>query len=842
MKRPVEMWSFLSKRRRKVDDFYILPINPIRMEKEHSVSAVPPSSRLCIHVSISDVFWDHRLDLYAAPSDTIKSIHHKIHLITGIPVTERRLFYRGVQLHWEQTLDEFGVHDYVFFYLIGRMRSTKYPRSCELINEAVSFIFIMCKENPPIKVHTTPKLMLQEFLSMIPRADIEQACGHLKMFSASSAPTALVMLYMSPFRTDKSAADEAIRYFLTSIKSILPKHMHHECVPIIFEFCKLLKEAAGVDDPLYRLCRSSLGLMMEYTEVGKKAKIEIPDIFPFVEELAAKLSHDLVVSMESAHFRGITLIDISDFSSFVAPLVKEIKGCDPIVVPLTEDLRGVSHVYRDELRILYGIFHDLLSILESCLGKLEDRIGGDLEQDKDNLCIGFSYYLEFMKELNSISKIYNGCEALFWEAMKKRKGAFCKLVVKCAKRGEDHSWIFDCKEVTNFEARAHLAMMMFLRVKDENDIFDQVDRDDEEQHEMLIDRSHLLTESSEYMKHADIASLRAGLFIQFKNEEATGPGVLREWLFLVCQEIFNPQSALFVASSNDRRRFYPNPASKVDPMHLEYFGFTGKVIALALMHNIQVGVLFDRLFFMQLAGRRIALEDIRDADPLLYNSCKQILEMGPEAIDQDVLGLTFVHEVVELGTRKTVDLCTNGKSIAVNSENRRKYVDSLIQHRFVVSIAEQVERFAKGFVDIMGCRLQKSFFKCLEPEDLDWMLHGSESAISVDDWKSHTKYDGFNETDDQISWFWKIVGDMTAEQKKILLFFWTSIKYLPIEGFSGLASQLCISKSSESCARLPSSHTCFYRLSFPAYSTIDLLHDYLSIITQEHVGCSFGIG
>ena len=192
-------------------------------------------------------------------------------------------------------------------------------------------------------------------------------------------------------------------------------------------------------------------------------------------------------------------------------------------------------------------------------------------------------------------------------------------------------------------------------------------------------------------------------------------------------------------------------------MHLEYFRFSGKVIALALMHKIQVGIVFDRLFFLQLGGRTITLEDIRYADPLLYNSCKQILEMDPELVDQDALGLTFVHEVEELGTRKTVDLCTGGENIAVNSENRKKYVDSLIRHRFVLAIADQVKHFAKGFEDIIGCpRVQKSFFKYLEPEDLDWMLHGSESAICVDDWKAHTEYHGFKETDDQISWFWKV--------------------------------------------------------------------------------------
>ncbi|KAH0673385.1 hypothetical protein KY284_024472 [Solanum tuberosum] len=81
---------------------------------------------------------------------------------------------------------------------------------------------------------------------------------------------------------------------------------------------------------------------------------------------------------------------------------------------------------------------------------------------------------------------------------------------------------------------------------------------------------------------------------------------------------------------------------------------------------------------------------------------------------------------------------------------------------------------------------------------------------------------------------------MSAEQRKVLLFFWTSIKYLPVEGFGGLASRLYIYKTRESNDRLPSSHTCFFRLCFPPYPSMDVMQDRLHIITQEHVGCSFG--
>ncbi|XP_042027823.1 E3 ubiquitin-protein ligase UPL5-like isoform X1 [Salvia splendens] len=823
--------------KRKLDDYADddsppFSINPSKMRKDHSTLPSPSplfrsSSRpLQFFVRILS---DRTLVLRADPSDTVESIHGKIQAITGIPEFEQSIIYSGRQLQFDQTLAECKVQNDASLYLVGRMRSTGHPKAWKLINNVIKLIFKLCGSKSPVYVTQTVKVMLAEFMSLISQTDVEKATEHLQIFSASSAPKALVMLYMS--KDNRGAADEAIRHFVTSSKGILHvmHNMRGEFVPIILEFCRLLKKAAGVDDPLYCLCRSSLAGMVPNTELGEKAKTGIPDIFPFVQELSAKLTNDFALSTQSMPFPGPSLSDIRDFASFVAPFIKEIEGfCDPIKFP--SDFRRACR-YGEEARMLYKIFHDLLRTFEMRLKIVEDCMNNDVKQDYGILCVGSCHHLEFAKELHKISKIYSGCDCLFWETMKRYKGAFCNLVVRCAKRSEDHTWIMECKEVTNFEVRRHLAMMKLPEVKD----------DYGEIHEMLIDRSHLLAESFEYMKNAEIESLRAGLFMEFKNEEATGPGVLREWFFLVCQAIFNPQNALFVACSNDLRRFYPNPASKVDPMHLEYFRFSGKVIALALMHKIQVGIVFDRLFFLQLGGRTITLEDIRYADPLLYNSCKQILEMDPELIDQDALGLTFVHEVEELGTRKTVDLCTGGENIAVNSENRKKYVDSLIRHRFVLAIADQVKHFAKGFEDIIGCpRLQKSFFKYLEPEDLDWMLHGSESAICVDDWKAHTEYHGFKETDDQISWFWKIVGDMTAEQKKILLFFWTSIKFLPVEGFRGLASRLYIYKTSESRRRLPSSHTCFYRLCFPAYRTCNVMHDRLNIITQEHVGCSFG--
>lgn len=778
------------------------------------------------------------LVLHGKPEDKIKLIHEKIQAATGIPMIEQRLIYRGRQLQWDYSLAECKIKNDAGLHLVGRMRSTEHPQAWQLIDDLVSTIYRLCKGETGLCPKSV-KSRLIEFLNMAAKYDIgeDQPAPHLNIFQSLCAPAALMMLYMSPHEGNKQCAEESIRHLLQCSKDTLSRPIYSQCAPIALEFCKLLSRVSGRDDPLYDECRSSLGSMVEYLRIGRSSRnynnssnkpviITVQDILPYVAELANNLTEGLINCAEAIDVLCPELSEVREFASFLRPLKTAIKDQPDfggfIPIPSEDSLPFGS----DEIKLLYMIFIELFEKVQICL----DRIESYLAKEQKGY-FGWEYYLAVLKVLRSISKLYQGAEEFFWENLKKNKVSLCYLIVKYAKRGEDYKWILGHKDLIDFESRRHLVLMLLPEMKDEYD----------ELHEMLIDRSQLLAESFEYIARVDPETLRGGLFMEFKKEEATGPGVLREWFFLVCQEIFNPQNALFVACPNDRRRFFPNPASKVDPLHLEYFNFAGRIIALALMHKIQVGIAFDRAFFLQLSGKTITLEDIKDADPYLYNSCKQILDMDPLTVDEDALGLTFVREIEELGSRKVVELFTDGKNIVVNSRNRKEYVDLLIQHRFVTSVSEQVANFAQGFMDIVGDeKKRKLFFKSLENEDLDGMLYGSESSICVEDWKKHTEYYGYKETDPQICWLWEIIREMTANQRKVLLFFWTSLKHLPVEGFGGLASKLYIYKTNDSIDLLPSSHTCFYRICFPSYPSLSIMRERLNIITQDHVGCSFG--
>ncbi|PON33059.1 Ubiquitin [Parasponia andersonii] len=689
------------------------------------------------------------LVIEADAHDTVKSLHERIQSKTRIPLFEQRLIYRGKQLQWEQSLAECSIQNDAGLQLVGRMRSTEHPHAWQLIDDMISMVCRLCRGE---LVHSPLKIIrscLTEYFNMIPKEENDLAASFLQIFMSSSAPAALVMLYASPSKQNKEYGDISVKHFLSLIHPSLTKLLHNQCAPMLLEFCKLLRRF-GHEDPLYVACRNALGSLLE--NIGNSSSgstssgnvnelIGLQEISIFVDELTNRL--------ESTLSAGPMASDVSDFTAFLLPLRTAIdeKVGSKGLIPVLLNERDSKHPSYGKEMFLYYIFDNLLRKMDVCLQQIGENSSGKGKSDGDSHT-RWSQYLAILKELNSISKLYEGAEQKFWTVMMLRKSSLWSLIVKYAKQTDDHQWILDHKDVLDFESRRHFAMMMFPEVKEDYD----------ELHEMLIDRSQLLAESFEYIARADPESLHRGLFMEFKNEEATGPGVLREWFFLVCQAIFNPENALFVACPNDPRRFYPNPASKVDPMHLDYFAFAGRVIALALMHKVQVGIVFDRVFFLQLAGKSlIFLEDICDADPCLYNSCDQILKMDAEFIDSDALGLTFVREIEELGSRRVVDLCDGGKSIVVNSKNRQEYVNLLIQHQFVHSISEPVARFKQGFADML-CRsdLQTVFFERLELEDLDLMLHGSETDISVEDWKAHTEYNGYKENDSQIIWFWKL--------------------------------------------------------------------------------------
>ncbi len=115
--------------------------------------------------------------------------------------------------------------------------------------------------------------------------------------------------------------------------------------------------------------------------------------------------------------------------------------------------------------------------------------------------------------------------------------------------------------------------------------------------------------------------LRRKLFLTFKGEEGLDyGGVAREWFFLLSHEVLNPMYCLFQYTSKDNYCLQINPASYINPDHLNYFRFIGRFIAMALYHGKFIDSGFSLPFYKRMLNKKLTLQDLESIDPVLYNS------------------------------------------------------------------------------------------------------------------------------------------------------------------------------------------------------------------------------
>lgn len=822
--------------------------------------------------------------LYGNASDTIESVHRQIFLKTGLPLSEQRLIYFGRQLQQDQTLADCHITNDATLHLVARMRSTALPHSWQLINDLVAAIrgicFIDIEEGQAkyslIQAQFSIRACVKDFLKMATKS--ASFSEHMQIFQLAGATSALVMLLLSPNESNEKTAEESIRLFFCANEDCLPTHMHSYCVPVLLDFCKLLATSAPAHS-LYPVCRNALACLLDMTGPlhgssffqDVKPDTIVSDFAPFVNELSISLCSNLRWTAtqytnkgRSSHMSSYVK-DGQDFTAFVTLLCKAFEAlkesgtssssssveCEnesaergsthgpvahtpyeadqaPVHLEVAEEEKAKARAgfLLGSQRWLQWLFREILQAVDDCLAAIQPTLTSGVLDEKT---FWWAPFLIILKGLNSMARVYGDASTELL-AMVQTHQITLNVLIKHSRWQDDHSWLLDYKHVLNFESKRKLAMAMLPEPQD----------DHEERQEIAVTRSSLLSESFEMLAYADPDALQGGISLEFISEEATGPGVLREWFFLICREIFNPQNALFKSCLSDGRRVFPNPASSVNPGHLMYFRFCGRVIALALMHRVQVNVAFSTAFFKQLAGRRISWQDTKDADPIFYESCLKVLDMDAEEVDADALGLTFVCEEMQLGAMKTVELCSGGKDLAVNSKNRVLYLKYLVQQRFVNSVAEQVKFFSQGFSELLSTGNLEQFLQGLEVEDFNLILHGIEQFICLDDWRLHTEYHEYSEMDDQIIWFWQVLESMNNEQRRKLLFFSTSLQHLPAEGFAGLHSKFHIHKGHTDTTWLPTAHTCFFQLILPAYPSLEVMHEKLYILTEEHVVEGFG--
>jgi len=259
-----------------------------------------------------------------------------------------------------------------------------------------------------------------------------------------------------------------------------------------------------------------------------------------------------------------------------------------------------------------------------------------------------------------------------------------------------------------------------------------------------------------------------------------------------------------------------DPSSVIEPDHLVYFHFVGRLLGLALVHGHFIDARFTAIFWRSVLGVPITLHDVQLADPVFHRSLLWILENN---VSELPVPMTFSADCDEFGEIKTHNLIPGGRDIVVTERNKHDYVQRLVSWKFVDSVKEQTEAVRTGLFGIVPLNLLNS----LEPLELSLLFCG-DINIDVADWQAHTVLEGFTNSSNTVQYFWEVLQTWSEHQRAQFLQFCTGTTRVPLEGFQCLAPQrFCIRRIDGGDFRLPVAHTCFNRLDLPAYSSKAIL-------------------
>ncbi|XP_072916772.1 E3 ubiquitin-protein ligase SMURF1 isoform X4 [Hemitrygon akajei] len=348
-----------------------------------------------------------------------------------------------------------------------------------------------------------------------------------------------------------------------------------------------------------------------------------------------------------------------------------------------------------------------------------------------------------------------------------------------------------------------------------------------------VSRDEIFEESYRQVMKMRPKDLKKRLMVKFRSEEGLDyGGVAREWLYLLCHEMLNPYYGLFQYSTDNIYTLQINPDSAVNPEHLSYFHFVGRIMGLAVFHGHYINGGFTLPFYKQLLGKPIQLSDLETVDPELHKSLVWILENDITP----VLDHTFCVEHNCFGRIIQQELKPNGRNVPVTEENKREYVRLYVNWRFMRGIEAQFLALQKGFNELIPQHLLKPF----DQKEIELII-GGLGKIDIKDWKANTRLKHCTSDSNIVKWFWQTVEMFDEERRARLLQFVTGSSRVPLQGFKALQGAagprlFTIHLIDANTENLPKAHTCFNRIDIPPYESYEKLYEKLLTAVEETCG------
>ena len=368
---------------------------------------------------------------------------------------------------------------------------------------------------------------------------------------------------------------------------------------------------------------------------------------------------------------------------------------------------------------------------------------------------------------------------------------------------------------------------------------------------------------------------------RFGNPEAgiDGGGVTKEFLTSITSEAFDPKLDLPMFAENDQHELYPNPTIFETTMEIlrrngvlsgtpEYqqqlgaflrrYEFLGRIIGKCIYEGILVDINFAGFFLLKWAlsggstaasnetAYRASINDVKDFDQGLYQGLVSLKnytgdvenDFGLNFTVTDTMSFEWDEETVTHTITNPLD--RNGASIPVTNANRDRYISAITRYRLQTQPYWITSAFLRG----LGQIIEPMWLAMFNQKELQTLVGGENTELDIADLRRNTQYNGLYQIGDDglehptILLFWKVLKQMSDEDRRKVLKFVTSTPRAPLLGFSNLTPPFTIHSTTagEGIERLPSTSTCVNLLKLPNYRDEKTMRDKLLYAANSGAG------